>query len=305
MSRALTLAIPDMVSNSYFPAIAAIELGCFAAEGLDVQLELIFPPNKAYEAMRDGRVGLVAASAHAALGAFPDWQGAKLICAQARGMYWFLVMRTDLAVAHGDVAAVKGRSIGAAPWVEFGLRRILMQMDLDPVRDDIRIAPVPKGPSTGPNFGLSAVQALAEGRIDGFWANGMAAEVAVRNGLGTVVLDIRRGDGPIGAFDYTFASVAASDVLLREDPDLAAKVERAIAQAQAALAADPSVATAIGRKLFPPAEAELIVELIRRDLPFYETTITPQMVTQLNRFARHMGLLDRDVTFDDVVAARG
>jgi hypothetical protein len=30
------LAIPDMISNSYFPAIAAIELGLFKREGLDV-----------------------------------------------------------------------------------------------------------------------------------------------------------------------------------------------------------------------------------------------------------------------------
>jgi NitT/TauT family transport system substrate-binding protein len=37
------IAVPDFVSNSYFPAIAAIELGFFAREGLDVAHELIFP----------------------------------------------------------------------------------------------------------------------------------------------------------------------------------------------------------------------------------------------------------------------
>ena len=34
----MKLAIPDMISNSYFPAIAAIELGCFKQEGLGVAL---------------------------------------------------------------------------------------------------------------------------------------------------------------------------------------------------------------------------------------------------------------------------
>lgn len=300
---ALTLAIPDKVSNSYFPAIAAIELGCFADEGLDVGLELIFPPNKAYEAMRDGAIDLVASSAHSALSAFPGWAGVKLICAQAQGMYWFLVLRQDLAAARGDIAAVRGRAIGAAPWVELGLRRILMAAGLDPVRDDIRIAPVPKAPASGPNFGLSAVQALADGRVDGFWANGMAAEVAVRKGLGSVVLDVRRGDGPRGAFDYTFASVAAPDRLLRAHPDLAGQVRRAIRKAQLALIADPSAAAAIGRRLFPAEEAELIAELIRRDLPFYDTTITPATVARLNRFARDMGLLAEDVPYARVVAA--
>ncbi len=48
-----------------------------------------------------------------------------------------------------------------------------------------------------------AAQALAEGKIDGFWANGMGAEVAQRSGAGTLVLDIRRGDGPKACFNYT------------------------------------------------------------------------------------------------------
>ena len=47
----MKLAVPDMISNSYFPAIAAIELGCFKQEGLDVSLELIFPVDKCYAAL--------------------------------------------------------------------------------------------------------------------------------------------------------------------------------------------------------------------------------------------------------------
>ena len=43
---------------------------------------------------------------------------------------------------------------------------------------------------------MTAAKALEDRKIDGFWANGMGAEVAVRRGVGTVVLDVRRGDGP-------------------------------------------------------------------------------------------------------------
>ena len=50
----MKLAVPDLISNSYFPAVAAVELGFFEEEGLDVALELIFPVDKAYRAMRDG-----------------------------------------------------------------------------------------------------------------------------------------------------------------------------------------------------------------------------------------------------------
>src|SRR5882757_5864645 len=103
----MKLAVPDMISNSYFPAIAAIELGFFKEEGLDVSLELIFPVDKSYAALRDGAVDFVAGSAHSALAAFPQWAGVKLLCAQAQGMYWFLVMQKDLG-------AVRGEQIGRA-----------------------------------------------------------------------------------------------------------------------------------------------------------------------------------------------
>jgi len=101
----MKLAVPDMISNSYFPAEAAVELGFFREEGLDVSLEMIFPVDKAYEALRDGKVDFVGGSAHSALAAFPQWQGVKLICAQAQGMYWFLVMHKDFAAKRGDIGS--------------------------------------------------------------------------------------------------------------------------------------------------------------------------------------------------------
>src|SRR5947209_3699289 len=298
----MKLAVPDMISNSYFPAIAAIELGFFKEQGLDVSLEMIFPVDKAYAALRDGAVDFVGGSAHSALAAFPQWQGVKLVCAQAQGMYWFLVMHKDLGARRGEISAVKGRSIGAAPWVEMGLRRLLIEAGLDLARDQIKIAPVPGAVGVGVNFGLTAAKALEERKIDGFWANGMGAEVAVRRGVGTVVLDVRRGDGPKGCFNYTMAALAATDALIERSPETAAAAIRAIAQIHAALKCDLSRATAVGRKLFPPSEAELIAELIRRDLPYYDTMISKEFVAGMNRFARDLGILATGVPYEKIVA---
>jgi len=298
----MKLAVPDLISNSYFPAVAAAELGLFRAEGLDITVELIFPVDKAYAALRDGGVDFVGGSAHSALAAFPQWQGVKLICAQAQGMYWFLVMHKEFGAARGDIAAVKGRSIGAAPWVEMGLRRLLIEAGINPVADNVRIAPVPGSLAAGVNFGLAAAKALEERRIDGFWANGMGAEVAVRRGIGTVVLDVRRGDGPKQCFNYTMASIAATDALIERSPQIAAAAVRAIVKTHAALKNDVSLAAGIGRILFPPAQAGLIAELIRRDLPYYDARITPEFVAGMNAFARDVGILKGDVPYGRVVA---
>ena len=300
----MKLAVPDLISNSYFPAVAAVALGFFEEEGLEVSLELIFPVDEAYRAMRNGRVDFVAGSAHSALAAFPEWQGAKLLCAQAQGMYWFLVMRGDLGAARGDIGAVRGRRIGAAPWVEMGLRRLLIEAGIDLERDGVTIAPVPGATGTTVNFGLTAAKALEEGKIDGFWANGMGTEVAVRRGVGTIVLDVRRGDGPKPCFNYTMASVAATDRLIDGSPEVAAAAIRAIVKTQAALRADPDRAAEVGRKLFPPAEAALIAELIRRDLPYYDAAISPEFVAGMSQFARDLGILHGEVPYGRVVATR-
>ena len=298
----MKLAVPDLISNSYFPAVAAVEMGFFKEEGLDVSLELIFPVNKAYEAMRDGVVDFVGGSAHSAVAAFPEWDGAKLLCAQAQGMYWFLVMRSDIGAKRGDVGSVRGRSIGAAPWVEMGLRRLLIEAGIDLHRDGVTIAPVPGASRANVNFGLTAAKALEDGKIDGFWANGMGAEVAVRRGVGTVVLDVRRGDGPKPCFYYTMASLATTDRVIDGSPETAAAAVRAIMKTQAALKADPERATEVGRRLFPPYEAMLIEQLIRRDLPYYDPSISPDFVAGMNQFARDLGILRGEVPYDKVVA---
>ena len=300
----MKLAIPDMISNSYFPAIAAIELGMFKAEGLDVAMEMIYPVDKCYAAMRDGAVEFVGGSAHSALAAFPEFQGVKLLGAQAQGMYWFLILHKDFGAKRGDIAAVKGRSIGAAPWVEMGLRRLLAEAGIDLARDQVKIAPVPGMQGAGVNFGVTAARAMEERKIDGFWANGMGAEVALRRGVGTLVLDVRRGDGPKPCFNYTMASIATTDRLIAEKPDVAAAAVRALVRTQAALKQDPSLATGIGKKLFPPSEAELIAELIRRDGPYYDPTISREFVAGMCQFCRDVGILEGQPPYEQVVAAQ-
>lgn len=298
----MKLAIPDLISPSYFPALAAAELGFFAREGIDVSCELIYPVDWAFAALRDGEVDFVGGAAHAVPSAFPEWHGAKLLGALAQGMYWFLVMRAELGIARGDLAALKGRRIGAAPWVETGLRGLLLAAGIDPVRDGVRIGPVPRAGDAGTNFGLAAAEALEKREIDGFWANGMAAELAIAGGFGSVVLDVRRGNGPKGIFDYTMPALVTTDRLIERSPEIAAAAARALVGCHAALRQDPDLATQVGERRFPPREAGLIGGLVRRDTPFYSATISPNSVTGLVGFCRRMGILARDPAYPEIVA---
>lgn len=296
----MRIAVPDLISNSYFPAVAAVELGCARDEGIDATVELLFPVDAAYRALEAGEIDVVAGSAHSALAAFPEWRGVKLLAAQGQGMYWFLVMRTELAATRNDVSVVRGKRIGAAPWVDLGLEQLIVDAGIDLA--EVEIAPVPGGVGAGTNFGLTAARALAEGKIDGFWANGMGAEVAVRSGAGSVVIDVRRGDGPDGCFDYTFASLAATTRFVQEDTGRAQAIVRALRRAQAQLAEDPACASTVGERIFPPEQAALIAELVRRDAPYYDAEIPRSSITRMNRFARARGRLEGDPPYEEIVA---
>lgn len=300
----MRIAVPDLISNSYFPAVAAVELGFFKAEGLDAELELIFPVPRTMEDLRDGKLDFVAGAAHATLQAFPNWKGAKLLAALAQNTYWMLVLRADLDAKMGDLDAVKGLRIGAAPGPDSTIRQLLVEAGIDLEKDNVDIGPVPGSTGAGVSFGVNAAKALEDGVIDGFWANAMGMEVAVRKGTGTVVLDARRGICPPAAVDYTFPALVTSDAVIERDPESASAAVRAIVKVQRALKEEPSRATEVGERLFPAMEASMIAGLIERDLPFYDPGISEDKVNGMNGFAKDIGLLTEEVAYDQVVGTQ-
>src|SRR5438477_2912353 len=299
----MKIATPDLVTNSYFPALAAEELGLYREEGLDAHVELM-PSLDAVNGLRDGAVDFVAGGAHTTLLAFPGWKGAKLVVALSQGTPWLLVLRADLAARRGDVAAVKGLRIGAAPGPDRAFLRLLQEAGVDPIRDGVKIAPVPGGTDPGASFGVTAAAALERGAVDGFWANALGSETAVRRGVGKIIVDVRRGDGPPEAGQYTFAALSTTETLIAREPECVAAAVRAIVRTQRMLRKEPALASEVGRRRFPPAAAEIIAAIVERDLPFYDPVISQAAVETMNGFAQAIGLLATPVRYDDVVATR-
>lgn len=299
----MRIGVPDLVSNSYFPCVAAAVLGHYEREGVSLEFVHISPVEGCAAALAKGEIDFLGASAHAALTAFPNWQGAKLICSQSAGMYWFLVMRRQLGIARGDLAALKGKRIAAVPFVATALRKLLQAGGHDPAREGIDVFMPPSAMKPGVNFGVVAAEALANGEIDGFFANGMGAELAVTRGIGDIVLDIRRGDGPPEAFHYTRPAIATTDRMIADKPDAVAAVVRALVATQRALKADVSLAAEVGRKIFPAAEAALIRQVVARDLPYYDPAISAETAAAVNAYALSVGMQTSDrVRYEDIVA---
>jgi hypothetical protein len=77
---------------------------------------------------------------------------------------------------------------------------------------------------------------------------------------------------------------------------------RAIAATHRALTKNPDLAIDVAREVFPDADARLLAAVIRRDVPFYDASISRASVHALNRFAQNAGILKSDVPFERVVA---
>lgn len=297
----LRIAVSDMVSPSFFPLIAAVELGHCSAEGIDAEIKLIFPVERACRALATGEVDYIGAAAHTPLYVFPGWRDCRLLAAISEGMSWFLVVDRRIAGQPGDFDALRGLRIGAAPGPADALRSILTSGGIDP-EGDLTIGPVPTAENADTSFGVTAARALERGEINGFWANGMAAEMAIENGTGRIVVDARR-HVPRGTTDSTFPTLVTTAERDQRAPDEVAGMVRAVVTAQTALRQDPSLATAAARH-FPDFERGLISKLVARDTPYYNPVIRPEQFRAVNTFATKLGLLnDEPQPFDEVVSA--
>src|ERR1700722_3605753 len=299
------LSVADVDSPSYFVATAAVELGFFKAEGIDIEFEFGFGARNGPERLREGSLDFFGRPAYAATRAFPAWEGAKLLCALAQYSYWFMAVRADLDVKRGDVSALKGLRISSsAAFPEMGLRYLLAESGIDLERDGVRIVPTSATNKDGDLRGRDGGDALRHGIADAYWGNGMRVAVGERLGVAKLHLDLRRGDGPPGARWYNFAALTTTERLIAEHPQAAAAAVRAIVKTQKALKANPSLSTAVAERLFPTEEVPLIAGLIARDAPFYDASISREAVEGLSKFAMASGLTPEPVAYEQLVATQ-
>jgi NitT/TauT family transport system substrate-binding protein len=296
----MRITVSDAISPSYFVAIAAVQLGFFKEE--DVEMEFVFPPADPSQALRDGVVDFYGGSPYTGLHRFPGWRGGAVLCALSHYTYWFLAVRSDLKCEQGDVSAVKGLRLSASVLPGLTLKRLLEEAGIDFQRDNVRLVASPRRISQ--NWAWDGVDAIEQGVADGYWGNGLRADLGVKRGIAKILLDVRRGDGPPAARTWTFPALITTERLVKEQPDIAAAAVRAIVKTQRALRAAPQLAAKAAQRLFPAEEASLIAFEVARDVEFYDATVTEEMIAHASRFAREMGVLEGEVRYGELVATQ-
>jgi len=297
------LMVADYDSPSYFVATAAVKLGFFKQQGLDVEFIAEYGARHGPERLRDGSIHFFGGPAFAATRAFPGWKGVKLVAALAQYSYWFMGLRKDIDIPRGDLKALKGLRIASSfAFPRTALRHMLVEAGIDMDHDEVLIVDSP--PSQGESHSRDGINALQHNVAEGFWGNGMRLALAEKAGIAKLHLDLRRGDGPAGDPGRVPVVPGHRETArhprrhgrpaLGEDARVAVRLEEP----------PRNLATKVGNELFPGEEAEVISTLVARDAPYYDATITPEAVEGLSKFALTNGLLDSPLRYQQIVAAQ-
>ena len=280
----------DFVSNTFFPAIAAEELGFFSAEGIEAHVHLLRTV-AAFPALRDGQVDVLAAPAHSVLRAFPQWKGAKLVIALAQGTPWVVVLGSNVPGERGDASALKGLRIAVAPGPGPVFRQFLIEFGLEPDRD-VQIKAIVRRYRDIYNSGnldalgeVLAADFVGHNMLPGL-PPGLEGARALQQGMLATWPDLH----------------VTTDDLIARGPAQVASIVRAIVKVQKALRANPARAADVGKRRFPSDAAERIASLVERDLPFYDPRISEESVAGVNRLAQSLGLLAAPVSYGQMVA---
>lgn len=298
---------PAEVSMSVVPSTSAVVLfvardqGYFEREGLSVRITEFASGAEAERAMVSGAVDMGGGGVGSTLLMANQGIKAKNIVLFQSKPIFTLVASNKLEAKAGDLKSLKGKTIGVSSpgsLTDLFLRIALRDAGLDPDRDVTIVA-------TG---GLAShLPALQTGRVDAqmTWEPATVT-ITQKEKAGRVFLDLRGNDVPPSLQNLLGSSLQATDKWLATPANFekAKAAARAIAKADRAIKADPTLMLESLKKLFPNLSQNLLVEIARVEAPSYSPEISPEAIAHMDKVYRSVGLTKSEVKYADIVDPR-
>jgi NitT/TauT family transport system substrate-binding protein len=280
-----TLPIVDVA-----PIHLAIQEGLFAAEGLDVSVEVVAGGAAAIPALVGGDLDI-------AYGAWPSFllanaQGFELRAVAdgtaARPGFTELLAMPDSGL-EGRPEALAGTRIAVNTLGNLGelaVRSTLERAGLDP--DDVELVEIGFPEMTA---------ALERGDVDVIWASEPVATLA-RETVGAVLV----ADSYVGDMEgFPVAGYQASAEFVEEHPETVAAFRRALDAAVDRIRADESLVAEIAPG-FTSLEAELAAAIA---LPEFRSALEAATLQRVHDYLRDFGLLETDLDVPSLIAEAG
>jgi NitT/TauT family transport system substrate-binding protein len=234
----------------YLPLYVAIERQLFAKRGLDVALTFTGNDDQTFASVIGGNsdfgVGDPVFTAISQERGYP----ARVVATVVGGVaIWGLAKKPTVPVIERP-ADLAGLRVGTfpSPSTNYTLMKELIEQHPKELRNT-RIVQAPIG---------SQIALLEAGSADIAMELEPAASIAESKGY-RIVYSSPRFHGP-----FAFTGLTTTEKLIKEKPDLVAKVVAALQEAVELCHHDPEIAIAVGEKLFPTLPKEVAARAVRR-----------------------------------------
>lgn len=280
----------------YAPFYAAQALGCFAREGVTVELGASATPGDAVPRVLDGEIDLTWGGPMRVMQAHDRDPASPLVGfgeVVARDPF-YLIGRPDFhSFSLPDLARLRFATVSEVPTPWMCLQHDLRLAGLDPDRlERVRDRTM-----------VETVTALREGALDVVQVFEPFVSLALEEGFGKI-LYAASARGPC-----VYTSFIASRARIARDPEAFAAVRRGLAAMQAWLAADDGGELAAATApFFPDVAPERLARALRRYHAAGLWAVAPEMsregFARLAESFRSGGVLSRPPRFEDCVDAR-
>ena len=285
------------------PQYVAEERGFFADNQLDVTLVPTASGPAAIQALLAGDVDVMLNSPDFVLQANDEGQSIEFVVGNTDRSILTLLTRTSWPVPNQGsypeaVGDLRGATIGVTARgsvVENQLRVMLADAGLDPDNDVTIVA-------TG---GLdTAIAAFEQGQVDAWVGFEPGTTVVVDQlRIGTVLVDLRAGDGPARLTEYASNGYAASSSYIEDHPRTVRRFVTAIEQAHDWIA-DPANRAALEEIVARNVAVDetLVSQLVEDNVGTFGPSIPERNIDNAITLMRELELIDATPTYDDVVA---
>ncbi len=294
-----TVRIGSTPSFIFLPVYAAEELGYFKAEGIKAEFVDFEGGAEVTTAMVGGSIDMGATMIERPMILAEKGFGAKNLVALENKNPLFLICQSGVRAAKGDVKALKGLKLGMTKpgsGTDLSLRALVKHSGLVPDQD---VAILSLG---GPSSQVAALNAKS---VDCVMTSEPAGAIAVSQlKIARFFVDPRQGEGPKFLQQMTFSTLQAGDRFIRANPELTARLIKAIVKTLKRLRADPEAGVEVGRKVFPKMDVALIRQIVGVERNTYYPAITEEAVKAVNEFQKISGAVKGDIPYEKVVAVQ-
>lgn len=297
----LSMAHPSQALH-LLPIMVAEDRGFFAAEGLEVKNTFMAGGSPAAAAMMGGSVDAASGAVTRAVLLRAKGLDVTLLVGLAGIRDWAITVDAKRHAGVGSVKALKGLKIATSRRGSDGeqiTRWIVEDAGLEVGGAGVSLIQI-----GGYDNHLIAIQ---KGDVDGAMLPEPFVTMGVQKGVVKRVVDLLQGDGPEILRKRIWTGIMVKGEFMKQRPEAAAKLTRAVAKAIRAIYQDPQMAVDVAAKHMPSVDRKLLNEMIPRLLKVksgkaYVTAITPEAISAENEWLSKTGELKGKIEYDSVVA---